>query len=334
MDIDEFVEAQDVPEPLARQAWNLAEEDETEALRLLSLSELSIKGRISNSDANINGLFLITWDFDEETLTRNNSIIVNASLDDLDLKASPDSLVHEFQLLEDSSKVMSGYTEELTETLEKLWRNSPAKLMQHAQNYEFVELKNKHQEAIIDELGLDDFNLELDLDFTRYIEDESTGTPQDLENDEADEESEGEDDDEPVYIRHCDIHVTPINGLSVEHLQPGDIIYVEPGKIPEDVGDLEQVLEKQRDESGFIPAELNGKRQTDDGRLELEVQFSNDVYGTLKCRRDVTLKVPEKTREEHGKFTKSDLEEFMDPQLLGLAAGVLVVVLIIVFLVS
>lgn len=324
MDKDEFLEQQSVDDDLAEEAWERADGEPEEARELLDLAQLTVKGRLFNPGSNINGVFMLTWDLAEEELANLGAVIVNDSVETVDLEAPHEEFIRSLREVEESPKIMSGYSEELEETLQELWKN-PSEELPELSDEEFEEgLVAAHETKIEEAFDFEESHLDVVLDLRRRIE--IDGESEEGEGDAAEEQ-------ETVNVPSCDVHVTPVQGVSVARLQPDDMIYVEIGEIPEEWSKLEPVLEDLRDDSGLIPARLVKKTHTEDGRLELEVQFGKKVYGSLTCGRDVSLMVPDETREKYDEPGISSIEDVLSPKIIVPAVTLTLLVLLVVLFV-
>ena len=320
MEKQEFLESQPLPDELVEDAWERSNGDPEEARELLSPSRLTVKGHFSTTEDNISGLYMLTWDYRANTIDNFRCVMVNGTLDEFQLDAPHNEFLSKLRELEESDQLMSGYTEELEEAIRALWTGDELDVSKFQDEEEFSELLEIHRQLMDGLFDFEDPKLEHEYELTRLI------------NDLDDTEGEAdEDDEESVTVPSCDVHVTPVQGVSVTKLQPGDMIYVEIGEIPEEWAKLKPVLEDLRDESGLIPAQLRSKKHTDDGRLELEVQFGKKVYGALSCGRDVSLMVPDETREKYGEEPSDALEELFQPKYIFPALGAALALILLVF---
>lgn len=321
MEKEEFIESQPFSDELVEKAWDRAEGNPEEAQELLGPSELTLKGHLSCSAENISGLYLITWNYKSNSIDNFRCSVINGSIEGFQLNTSHEDFLEKLRDLENSDQLMSGYTEELQENIRALWTSDEFDVSNTTDDEGFSELEETHRQLVGGLFDLNEFELEHNYEITRLI------------NDNGEEQSDAEDE-ESLTVPSCDVRVTPVQGVSVTRLQPEDVIYVEIGEIPEEWSKLKPVLEDLRDESGLIPAQLRSKKHTDDGRLELEVQFGKKVYGSLSCGRDVSLMVPEETREKYGKIGTDGFDELFLSKYIFTALGVaLALILFALFLI-
>lgn len=323
MDREEFLDAQEAPPELARQAWEEADGNPDYAKELLNPEELTIKGTFSDEESNLYGLLLLKWDLRSDDLIGVRGVVVNVPLTDITPNDSSDEFYQRITELENSSNLLSGYTDSVKQPIKDLLNDEDNNYPESLLEDDLEEFTDLLEELLQESLDLKVLELSLDTDVRRHLDKEP-----------EEEASEEDDEDEKVNVPACDVHVTPVQGVSVEKLQPDDMIYVELGEIPDEWSNLEPVLEDLRDDSGLIPAQLKAKEQTEDGRFKLQVQFGKKVYGTVHCGRDVSLMVPEETLEKYEDGAGVDFEDFSTASILAVAGAVVVVAILLVLLVG
>ncbi|MFB6344423.1 MAG: hypothetical protein ABEK50_01435 [bacterium] len=319
MEKQEFLESQELPEELASEAWEQADGDVEYAQELLSPVELTLKGLFRDEEADLYGLFLINWDLRHDELSNVRAAVVNSPFQDITIQDSEGKFFRQITNIEESQALLSGYTDSLKESLRNLVggdNDYPESVLKDGREQFIDELNTELEES----LELKKLEIEIDGSIRRRLETDG-------------EEGEGttEPEDEEVNVPSCDVQVTPVQGVSVEKLQPDDMIYVELGEIPEEWSKLRPVLEDLRDDSGLIPAQLTTKKHTDDGRMELQVQFGKKVFGTINCGRDVSLMVPDETLEKYDQKSAFNMEDVLTPSVLAIS-GVLVLVVVLMLI--
>lgn len=323
MEREEFLKAQEAPPEVARKAWEEANGNSDYATELLTPEEITIKGKFGDEESNLHGLLLVKWDLRSDDLIGVRGVVVNVSLDDMTATQTSDDFYKRISELENSSNLLSGYTDSVKKPIKDLLNDPNNDYPECLLEDDLNEFNETLLELLQDSLDLRNLDLQVDTDVRRRIDKEPEDEPSD----------EGTDE-EKVNVPSCDVHVTPVQGVSVEKLQTGDMIYVEIGEIPDEWSKLEPVLEDLRDDSGLIPAQLKGKEQSEDGRLKLQVQFGKNVYGTVNCGRDVSLMVPDDTLEKYENEGTIDFDDFSTASVLGVAGAVVLVALLLVLLIS
>lgn len=318
---EEFVQSQNAPAEIAREAWEEADGDVSSARQLLMPSELSVQATFHNEDNTICGAFLLKWNHAKSEIIKLRSTVVNDEMDNLEATNSEGQFLGKLKQVSDSPKLMSGYSEELDECLRTLWKEISQKLVPAIAESNKDKFESLHVTALERDLGFSGINLNTEVDYVRTL-------------DELDENKNSDtdaDQQESVTIPNCEAEVTPVNGVSVENLNIGDYIYIEPGNMDE-WPEIKSQIEKIQDEDGLITAQLSSISQMSEDRAHLEVQISEDVYGELKCRSDVTLKVPDETLKEHDSEEEPEFDEVLTPEILLLASASVVIVIILILL--
>jgi hypothetical protein len=323
MEKEEFIESQSVSDELAEDAWEQADGDGAEASRLLSPLQQTVKGLLSNKKAEINGLFLLTWNHQDAKLTNNGGVLVPHKIDKVSVEQDHEEFIRDLRRLEESAQLLSGYTEQLENVLKNLWQESAEEFLELYESGDLDTIRERHESFLKEQLEFEELDVNLQQNVTRAIEVDS--------NEESDSDNQFERSS--LTIPSCEVEVTPVRGVSLEALQPGDMIYVDLGDVPDKFSQLKPVLEDLRDDSDFIPVQLQKKKQTESDRYELEVQFGQNVFGTATCGRDLSILVPEATREKYGTDNMSAAGDFLDWKVVLIGGGILTLLVIVLVLI-
>jgi hypothetical protein len=103
----------------------------------------------------------------------------------------------------------------------------------------------------------------------------------------------------------CDVRVSPVKGQAVQELEPGDVIYVDPQEGQDRHRALLQVIERLRDEqSGMIPVTVDTISRTQTGKVEITVQFGENVFGKTIAGEDMNILTPRSFGTESERFAE------------------------------
>ncbi len=275
---------------------------------------------------------MLIWDYESSTIDNFRCIVINGLITDFQLDVPHEDFLEKFRELENSNNLMSGYTEKLEKNIRALWTSDELEVNNFTDEEQMPKLYELHQQLLEDQFDFSNFELNQEHEFTPLIKNIEDNED---DGDQSDSDYDGYDEyDETAMIPACDIQIAPVQGISASKLQPGDMIYVEIGEIPDKWIKLKPALEDLRDDSGLIPAQLQAKKITEYGRLDLEVQFSKKVFGSVRCSKDISLMVPESTLAKYGKLGVNVLGGLFQPKFILLALSIiLVLILLAIFLI-
>jgi hypothetical protein len=228
---------------------------------------------------------------------------------------------------------MSALTDRLREGLDEAMDPPPENWISLIENRNENELQLQLEDMVKDILKQDDLVLaaELEAGLVEAPEEDTDREKSEEEPEEDDSEEQADDSDdqdkneetEEVTLL-CNIKVSPLKGKSVQTLQPGDAIYVDISD-DEDHQDIVDVLDNLRDdETGLIPVKIDSIAQTQTDKVEITVQFGENVFGRVIAGQDMNLLVPGSISKPVG--GGSDVFSFLP--LLGIGIVMLVIFLL------
>ncbi len=288
MSKQDFINGAEAPRSLAEAAWESSGGNEIEANELLEPAKLRIKVKFMASNGRFGGLIFIVWSFIENGLEAATGIV---SSDDgvleIPIDLSPDQFGERVVRANKTGPKMGGNTETLQSALSESLQGAGTELKDaiQASNPDKIELEIG--DLLTNNLDLTQPQLTIDIELSRRIQEQEG---------EATESAGGaEQEGDEEYVVPAEVEIDPVKGVPVNQISIGDLIYVDLGNYPSRLQKIANVLNKRRDDSGLIPAQLISREVSEADTLALRVQFGRGVYGKIRCGKDVNILVPAST---------------------------------------
>lgn len=319
MDKSSFLKSTGASRSVAESAWARAEGDEEKARELLEPVKYHGKGRFSDPDEGFYGLFCFTWHVESSSASGlQQAVLSNEDIAEVSLSTSKGALTEKIERFHQDGSTMGGYSSELKETLESALAERESELHQALSSRTFEAVDDLLADLIGEELELGNMSVTTEVDSVRKIqtmETESKGT-------------EDESDEEETVTIQVSAEINPVKGLPVTKIKPGHKIFVRPGE--EDGADRSPVRDarKYANEDGLVPAKVVSKESSPAGNLRMMVELPNGVSGTLKSGKDVSILVPEATRDRINSSSSEMPEILKDEIVLGASLAIIILLIL------
>jgi hypothetical protein len=286
----------------AEEALKAADGDFEDARDRIREAPDGLKFRFSSQEEDVYGLGVLKFQSSPPTLKSMSVLVANdESLGTVSLGQTPSEVSNELVTRSDDASSMSALTTRLREGLDETLDPPPENWITLIENRNENELQLQLEDMVKDILKQDDIVLaaELEAGLVDGPEEETPESDADHEEDEEDENEESEEKEEEEEEEEtedvtllCDIKVSPLKGKSVQNLQPGEAIYVDISD-NEDHQEIVDVLDNLRDdETGLIPVKIDSIAQTQTDKVEITVQFGENVFGRTVAGKDMNLMAP------------------------------------------
>ncbi len=327
MDKNEFLQQANAPQPLAERAWELANEDPQQAQAYLEPSKLKVNAKFRDSGGRFGGLIYISWNYAENTIDAGEAVVSSSDkILDIPIDLPPNNFHQRITRGKKTGEQMGGNTETLQTALADVLQDPGSELRSGLVGQDLAKIDVELQNLLTSNLDINNPQFTSEVVLSRKI-DEIDGTEETAE---AEEESE-------EYEFPAEVEINPIKGVPVNQISIGDLIYVDLGNYSSELQRIAQVLDQRRDESGMIPAQLVSREVSEAGTLSLRVQFGRDVYGKVRCGKDVNILVPESTASDKSqgmqKKSLDPLEVLEENWVLILPFIIALIIILVVFLV-
>jgi hypothetical protein len=283
-----------------------------------------VKGRFSNTEEGFYGLFCFIWHADSSSPSGMKQIVVG----DSDVQEiSPSESLKSFQSRIESFRAeegsMGGYTDELQHTLKSDLSDRGSDLYQTLEDQDLDILEDVLSGLLRTELEMDSLALTVEAEVQRRVTEESSRSRSTRSSDTKVEEN-------PLK---GNVEINPVRGVPITKISPGERIFVrltESGS--SGVGSTGGVKEYENND-GLIPAQLISKEANAAGKLRLKVEFPNGVPGTLTCGKDVSIVVPEGTKDRLDDDSSGELPGFLQDEIfLGTTIAIIILIVIGIWL--
>ncbi|MFB6345698.1 MAG: hypothetical protein ABEK50_08010 [bacterium] len=292
-DVKRLSEVEDVDEEQAEKALDLGDGNFDQARHLLRQAPAALKFRFTSQEDDVYGLGLVVLGVSPPGLEELASVVGNdRSLGTVTLSQDVVELKKEIAQRSNQASTMAALGRRLEEQLTQSLSPPPEEWVSYIKARNETDLQRKLEDLVMNILDQQELVLsaELEVGVIDYDEDEtSTGT-------------ESDSDDHTVSSRShpdrvellCDVKVSPVKGKSVQNLQPGEAIFVDLKEGQDEHRPVIEVIERLRDEqSGLIPTKVDSIRRTESGKVEINVQFGENVFGKTIAGEDMNILTPE-----------------------------------------
>ncbi|GEM_PF-4226228 len=327
MDKEEFLQQANAPRPLAEKAWEMADGDFNQAQTLLEPSKLKVQAKFRDSGGRFGGLIYICWNYTENAIDAGESVVSSSDkILDIPIDLPPENFHQRIVRAKKTGEQMGGNTETLQAALAEVLQEPASELRSGLVNQDLAKIDLELQNLLTSNLDINSPQFTSEVVLSRNI-DEAAGGEEAVE---AEEESE-------EYEFPAEIEINPVKGVPVNQISIGDLIYVDLGNYSSDLQRIAQVLDQRRDETGMIPAQLVSREVSEAGTLSLRVQFGRDVYGKVRCGKDVNILVPESTAagktKGMQKSSSDPVEMLADNWILILPLIIAIIIILTVYLI-
>ncbi len=292
MEKKDFLRQTEAPRTVARAAWKAAGGDAQLATSLIKPTRLKVHCKFDLTDEKFGGLVYIEWDFSDnsarivEGIVSSSKKILNVPLD-----LPTRNFIDRITWGNKSDLQMSGNTNIFQNSLEKLLEESDSELHTALSNNSIDQFESALKKIIQNSLNVAQPKFSTRIEVVRRI-DQERKTEKTL----ADK----------GHVFPAEVKINPVKGMPVNQIPIGDLIYVELGDYPKELNKIGRLLQKRRDETGLIPAQLISRQVSDAGTLSLLVRFASDAYGKVRCGKDVKILVPKSTVSKADSMTGTD----------------------------
>lgn len=327
MDKETFVNQVDVDESTARSAWEEADGDESVAKDLLTPETLKVKGNFSVSSQSIYGLFAFSWKVKTSTPEEMEQVVV-AEEDDSDISLSMEfnSFLSKLENAGSSGSTLGGLQRKLGDCLSDALRKPDSSLVESLSSGDQAQIEEAFESLLANKLDLEDLSVEFNMDIDRAID-----TKEASSGSQSDSSSGSAEEDKVTF--ECEAEINPVRGIPVTEIEPGHEIYVSLDSSAEEqhYSLVKKLREQIQEDNDLLPAHVTSRESTDAGQLRINVAFSENVRGTLKCSNDVSVLVPEDT--ESRLSGEGVLKELLQNEVvIGVAVSVIVILFLAIWL--
>lgn len=311
----EFIRAANAPRSIAQAAWEAADGDEEKARELLEPDKINVKGRLADTENGFYGLFCFRWHLDSSSPSQIQQIVLGDS--DVQDVSTSDSLKNFQKTIENfrsEGGSMGGFTDELQQVLKSNLSDRNSQLYEVFAEQDLESLEDVLDDLLRSELEMDTLSLTVETELERKVAGESNRSRKSRE---PDTQANGN----PLK---GNVEINPVRGVPISNINPGDQIFVRL----RDSGSARGVREFENAD-GLIPAQLLSKGANAAGKLRLKVEFPNGESGTLTCGKDVSIVVPDSTKEQISTDSSGNLPGiFQDEIFLGTAIAIIILIVI------
>lgn len=314
-DVERLSKVESVDQDRAEQALDLGEGDFDKARHILRQAPTALKFRFASQDEEVYGLGIVVLSVSPPGLEELVTVVGNdRSLGTVTLSQAYSDLREEINERANHSSTMAALGRRLKEQLRESLSPPPENWVSLLRARNETDLQSKLENLVKNILDEGELVLTAELD---------VGILDFEESDETDSSDTSTPSTSSRYERDqvellCDIKVSPVKGRAVQNLQPGEKIYVEPKEGQDDHRPLIQVIERLRDEQAdMIPATVDTISRTQSGKVEITVQFGENVFGKTIAGEDMNILTPEVFRSESDRL--SQLLSVLPWILLGVA---------------
>ncbi len=209
---------------------------------------------------------------------------------------------------------MGGFTDEVQQTLKSNLSDRNSRLYEIFQEQELNSLEDELDDLFRSKLDLDTLSLTVEAEVQRKVDGKSDRSRSSL--------SSGTQGNEAPLKGN--VKINPVRGVPISKINSGDQIFVQLNE-----SRSAQRMQEYENDDGLIPAKLISKEANAAEKLRLEVDFPNGVPGTLTCGKDVSILVPDSTKEVINSQESGNLPNiFKDEIFLGTAIAIIVIFII------
>lgn len=307
----------------AEQALDLGDGDFDKARHLLRQAPTAVKFRFASQAEDVYGLGIIVLNVSPPGMEELATVVGNdRGIGTVTLSQKYDQLKEEIAERSNNSSTMAALSRRLREELKQSLSPPPEDWISMIKARNETDLQTKLEEFVRSILEEDELVLTAELDVGIL----------DFEDKKNETSESGSSPSTPEYNRNevellCDIRVSPVKGRAVQNLQPGELIYVDV-KDGQGHRPLIQVIERLRDEQAdMIPATIDTISRTQSGKVEITVQFGENVFGKTIAGEDMNILTPQSFGTETDRL--SQLLSILPWLLVGI--GLLAIGLIVLY---
>lgn len=313
-DAERLSRVESVDEERARKALDMGDGDFDEARHLLRQAPAALKFRFASQDEDVYGLGILLLEASPPGLQELKTVVGNdRSLGTVTLSQELSQLKREINERSNESSTMAALGRRLKDQLKKSLSPPPEDWISLVKARNEADLQAKLEDlvrSILDEGELV-LTAELDVGILNSETEESHPTS-------ASSTSSGSSYSRDEVELLCDVKVSPVKGRAVQNLQPGEQIFVDLKEGQDNHRPLLEVIERLRDEQAdMIPTTVDKISRTQSGKVEITVQFGENVFGKTIVGEDMNILTPESFRTESDRF--SQLLSVLPWVLLGVA---------------
>lgn len=287
------LEAVDTEE--AERALNEADGDFDQARILLRDAPASIKFRFASQEEEIYGLGCIQFDVSPPGFKEMDVAVANdQDLKSVNLNQDQEKLCRVINQKSSEPSSMAALTQRLEEGIKESFSPPSDEWVSLLQARNEADIQFKLEEFVKDQLGEGGLVLSVQLQVGLEGSPESTDNQEENEETETDSPTSKRTDDENHVTLISDLKVSPVKGTVVKDLVPGDLIYVDVDKLknPQDKT-LIDVMDNLRDDRvDMIPAPIKSLENTETGKVEITVQFGENVFGRTVAGEEMNILTP------------------------------------------
>lgn len=282
-----------VDSPRAKEALEKADGDFEQARSLLRNAPAAVKFRFSSQEEDVYALGAVLLEVSPPGLKNLAVVVANdQSLGTVGLSQDYADVKKVIGERANESSTMAALTQRLREGLNGALSPPSEDWITLIKARNEADLQLQLEELVKNVLSQDDIVLTADLEVGLLSPEESLS-----EDDDTPEETSTRPDrsrettDEVTLI--CDVKVSPVKGEAVQGLNPGDVIYVDVNDEKNDHPALLEVINQLRDEEvGLIPASIDSISRTQTGKVEITVQFGENVFGRTVAGEEMNVLTP------------------------------------------
>lgn len=291
---EQLAQEEAVPVYRAEKALDLSDGDRDEARQLLRDAPVAIKSRFASQNNDIYGLFLIMLEMTPPSLKSLSVLVGNhQGIGNVKLSLSPTDFREAIERLIREKGQMSALTEQLVNGLQQEFSPPTNEWIELIQEREELSIQDRLNDTIADSIEEEELLTTVSLE-AGLVEGTTSGESTTSET----SESSDTGDDQVTFL--CDVRVSPVRGKPVPTIEEGDPIFVTLKDSQEHTEPrLREIIERLEDDStGMIPAPVRSISRTKTGKLELTVQFGENVFGTVVAGEDMNILTPDSVASE------------------------------------
>lgn len=277
----------------AEEALEKADGDFEQARNLLRNAPAAVKFRFSSQEEDVYALGTVLLEVSPPGLKNLAVVVANdQSLGTVGLSQNYVDVKKVIGERANESSTMAALTQRLREGLNGALSPPSEDWITLIKARNEADLQLQLEELVKNVLSQDDIVLTADLEVGLLSPEESLSEDEDTtEETSASPDSSRETTDEVTLI--CDVKVSPVKGEAVQGLTPGDVIYVDVNDKQNDHPALLEVIDQLRDEEvGLIPASIDSISRTQTGKVEITVQFGENVFGRTVAGEEMNVLTP------------------------------------------
>jgi SepF-like predicted cell division protein (DUF552 family) len=294
-DVERLSRLESVDTQQAEEALERSDGEFERARSLLRKAPVAVKFRFSSQEEDVYGLGVILLDVSPPGLRDLTVLVGNEqSLGTIGLSQNHSELKKLIAERSNESSTMAALSRRLREGLNDSLSPPSEDWISLIKARNESDLQLLFEEHVKNLLDQDDLVLTADLEVglvdASVSEDDSGGSS-------TAERSRSDQGVRQVELI-CDVKVSPVKGQAVQSLQPGDVIFVDISEEQNDDAALVEVIEQLRDdEVGLIPAQIDRLGRTETGKVEITVQFGENVFGRTVVGEDMNILTPSSVSE-------------------------------------